>query len=43
MKRIITLRHMLTLLSDDERTLMLIDKMSKIESNKEFLDVLGKD
>ncbi len=43
MKRITTLRHMLALLSDDERTLMLIDRMSKTESNKEFLDVLGKD
>ena len=43
MKRVITLRHMLTLLSDDERTLMLIDKMSKIESNAEFLEALGKD
>lgn len=42
MKKVTTLRHMLHMLSDEERTLMLIDRMSKTESNDSFLDSLGK-
>ncbi len=37
MKRVTTLRHMLSMLSDEERTLMLIDRLSKTKSNSEFL------
>ncbi len=42
MKRITTLRHMLALLSDEERTMMLIERLSKTKDNAEFLDGLGK-
>lgn len=42
MKRVTTLRHMLALLSDDERTLMLIDRMGKTESNAEFWKYLAR-
>ncbi len=41
MKRVITLRHMLSLLSDDERTVMLIDRLGKTKNNAEFLESLG--
>jgi transcription termination factor Rho len=43
MKKVVTLRHMLSLLSDEERTMMLIDRLSKTKSNAEFLESLGKD
>ena len=42
MKKVTTLRHMLSLLSDEERTMMLIDKLGKTKSNDEFLDSLSK-
>ncbi len=42
MKKVTTLRHMLSLLGDEERTLMLIDRLSKTESNDEFLTSLGQ-
>lgn len=42
MKRVTTLRHMLSLLSDEERTMMLIEKLGKTKSNTEFLDSLAK-
>lgn len=42
MKQVTTLRHMLHLLSDEERTQMLIDKLSKTKSNKEFLETLSQ-
>lgn len=42
MKRVTTLRHMLTLLSDEERTMMLIDRLAKTKDNAEFLESLGK-
>jgi len=42
MKKITTLRHMLTLLSEDERTMMMIEKMNKTKNNTEFLDILAK-
>jgi len=42
MKKVTTLRHMLSLLSDEERTMMLIERLSKSKSNAEFLDSLGK-
>jgi len=42
MKQVTTLRHMLTLLSDEERTMMLIDKLSKTKSNVDFLKSLSQ-
>ena len=42
MKRVTTLRHMLSLLGDEERTLMLIDRLSKTKSNAEFLESLSQ-
>ncbi len=43
MKKVTTLRHMLSLLSDEERTMMLIDRLSKAKDNDEFLKGLGKE
>jgi transcription termination factor Rho len=40
-QKVTTLRHMLTLLSDEERTTMLIERLKKSESNQQFLDALG--
>lgn len=42
MKKVITLRHMLSLLGDDERTMMLVDKLGKTKSNDEFLESLSQ-
>ncbi len=42
MKRVATLRHMLSLLGDEERTMMMIDRLGKTKNNLEFLDSLGK-
>lgn len=42
MKKVATLRHMLSLLSEEERTVMLIDRLGKTKTNLEFLDSLGK-
>lgn len=42
MKLVTTLRHMLTLLSDEERTMMLIDRLSKTTKNEEFLQSLSQ-
>ncbi len=42
MKKVTTLRHMLSLLSDEERTMMLIERLSKTKSNAEFLESLAK-
>lgn len=42
MKRVTTLRHMLSLLSAEERTMMMIDRLSKIKTNAEFLESLAK-
>lgn len=42
MKRVVTLRHMLTLLSDEEQTSMLIEKLGKVETNNEFLESLNQ-
>lgn len=41
MKKVTTLRHMLSMLSDEERTVMLIDRLGKTKSNDEFLDQLS--
>ncbi len=42
MKKVTTLRHMLSMLSDEERTVMLIDRLGKTKTNLEFLDSLAK-
>lgn len=42
MKRVVTLRHMLSLLGDEERTMMLIERLTKSKTNAEFLDSLAK-
>ena len=41
--KIMTLRRMMDMLGPDERTEVLIERLSKTESNKEFLENLGKD
>lgn len=40
MAKVGTLRHMLHMLSDDERTVMLVDRLGKTKSNDEFLESL---
>jgi len=40
--KIVTMRRMLDMLGSDERTEALIERLSKTEDNKEFLDALGK-
>ena len=43
MKKIVTLRHMLSLLGEGyERTGTIIDRLAKFKSNKEFLERLNK-
>ncbi|KKT38051.1 MAG: Transcription termination factor Rho [Candidatus Gottesmanbacteria bacterium GW2011_GWB1_44_11c] len=42
MKKIVTLRHMLALLSDDEQTAMMIERLSKTASNAEFVESLNQ-
>jgi transcription termination factor Rho len=42
MKKVTTLRHMLSMLGDEERTMMLVEKLSKTKSNAEFLESLSK-
>ncbi|HUD19842.1 MAG TPA: transcription termination factor Rho [Patescibacteria group bacterium] len=42
MKKVTTLRHMLSLLGDEERTMMLVEKLSKTKNNDEFLESLSK-
>ena len=42
MKKVTTLRHMLALLSDEERTMMLIDRLGKTKSNAEFMESLSQ-
>ncbi len=42
MKKVTTLRHMLSLLSDEERTMMLIERLGKTKSNEDFLESLAK-
>lgn len=43
LKAVVTTRRMLSLLSPDERAEILIDRLSKTETNQEFLENLGKD
>ncbi len=41
--KIVTMRRMMDMLGPDERTDVLIERLSQTESNREFLDNLGKD
>jgi len=41
--KIVTMRRMLSVLAPDERTDILIDRLTKTNSNKEFLESLAKD
>ena len=43
LRKVVTMRRMIEMLSPDERTEVLIERLSKTESNKEFIDSLGKD
>lgn len=43
LKKVGTLRRMVDILNPDERTEVLIERLSKTEDNKEFLETLGKD
>lgn len=41
-KKIVTMRRMMDMLNGDERTSLLIEQLSKTETNDEFLETLGK-
>ncbi len=42
LKKVVTMRRMLYMLGEEERTALLIEKLSKTTTNEEFLDTLGK-
>ncbi|MBI3384951.1 transcription termination factor Rho [Candidatus Gottesmanbacteria bacterium] len=42
LKKVVTMRRMLEMLSDEERTEVLVERLSKTKSNEEFLENLGK-
>lgn len=42
-KKIVTMRRMMDMLGDNERTSLFIEQLSKTESNEEFLENLGKE
>jgi len=42
-KKIVTMRRMMDMLNQDERTSLFIEQLSKTENNEEFLENLGKD
>ncbi|MDO8658865.1 MAG: transcription termination factor Rho [Candidatus Levybacteria bacterium] len=41
-KRVVTMRRMIDMLSPEERTSILVEKLSKTQTNEEFLESLGK-
>ncbi len=41
-KKIVTMRRMMDMLGQDERTSILVERLSKTETNEEFLETLGK-
>lgn len=41
-KKIVTMRRMMDMLSADERTALFVEQLSKSETNKDFLEKLGK-
>ncbi len=42
LKKVVTMRRMLDMLSPEERTAVLVERLSKTETNEEFLNSLGK-
>jgi transcription termination factor Rho len=42
LKKVVTMRRMLDMLSPEERTSILIERLSKTSTNEEFLESLGK-
>ena len=42
LKKVVTMRRMLDMLSPDERATILIERLSKTETNEDFLESLGK-
>lgn len=42
LSKIVTMRRMLYMLGEDERTALFIEQLSKTETNEEFLEKLGK-
>jgi len=42
LKKVVTMRRMIDMLSPDERTSILIERLSKTDTNEEFLESLGK-
>ncbi|MEK7533778.1 MAG: transcription termination factor Rho [Patescibacteria group bacterium] len=42
LKKVVTIRRMIDMLSPDERTSILIERLSKTETNEKFLESLGK-
>ncbi|MEK7450827.1 MAG: transcription termination factor Rho [Patescibacteria group bacterium] len=42
LKRVATMRRMLDMLGPEERTSILVEKLSKTQTNEEFLETLGK-
>jgi len=42
LKKVVMMRRMLYMLGEDERTALLIEKLSKTDTNEEFLNSLGK-
>lgn len=41
-KKIVTMRRMMDMLNDDERTMKLVEQLGKAKTNKDFLEQLGK-
>ncbi len=42
LRKVVTMRRMLEMLSEEERTEVLIERLSKTNSNEQFLESLGK-
>lgn len=43
LKKIVTMRRMMDMLNDDERTQRLVEQLAKTDSNDDFLEKLGKE
>lgn len=41
-RKVVTMRRMMDMLNDDERTMRLVEQLGKAKSNAEFLEQLGK-
>lgn len=42
LKKVVTMRRMIDMLSPDERTALLVERLTKTETNEDFLDSLSK-